>query len=272
MNISASYSVPVQPTGPDAPPPEEKSSNANPPQTSTPPADQKPTEQTPPADRPAWLPEKFKSPEDMAKAYAELEKKQGTPPTDQKPDDKPKDQKPDERKPDAPKPEELPKPFQKFSDEFSKEGKLSEESYKELAEKHQLTKEQVDLYIRGVQATQKEYFDSVYSETGGEEGFQKLAEWANANVPKEELAAVDKALASGDKTQAALAVRALNARFQAENGKEPNLLGGETKGPSGVKAFKSTAEVVQAMSDPRYAKDSAYRDEVDARLAISDVI
>ena len=31
----------------------------------------------PSGDRPSWLPEKFKSAEDMAKAYSELEKKQG---------------------------------------------------------------------------------------------------------------------------------------------------------------------------------------------------
>ena len=32
------------------------------------------------SDRPEWLPEKFKSPEDMSKAYAELEKKLGQAP------------------------------------------------------------------------------------------------------------------------------------------------------------------------------------------------
>ena len=46
--------------------------------------------------RPAWLPEKFKTPEDMAKSYVELEKKLGT----TKPEEKPAETKP------ATKPEE----------------------------------------------------------------------------------------------------------------------------------------------------------------------
>jgi hypothetical protein len=273
--MSLSHQIPVVPTGPDAPAPEKKPENAAPPQNTTPPVDQKS------AERPANIPEKFWDAEkgavrteDMAKAYSELEKKQSAP-GDKKPDEKPADQKPNEQKPEDKKqepPQELPKPFVKFSEEFSKEGKLSDESYKELADKHGLSREYVDLYIAGVQATQTAYFDAVYKETGGEEGFQKLSEWANANVPKEELTAVDKALASGDKAQAALAVRGLHARYQAENGKEPNLLDGETTGPSGATPFQSTAEVVKAMSDPRYAKDPAYRAEIDKRLAVSDVI
>ncbi len=271
MSDFASHEVPVTPTGPDAPEaqPKENVQTSNPPEVNT-------------QERPEWLPEKFKSPEELAKAYSELESKLGqqkpnetsAPATAQNPENKQEktnEEKP-ENKQDDPNPStELPEHFEKFSQEFSEKGELSPESYKELQEKHGLSKEYVDLYIEGVKARQTAYFNAIYSETGGEEGFTKLSEWANENLSKEELAAVDAALASGNAATASLAVRGLMVKFREASGVEPKLLGGDAPEP-GVKPFASVAEVTAAMSDPRYAKDPAYRAEVEKRLAVSDVI
>jgi len=62
-----------------------------------------------PAERPAWLPEKFKTPEDLVKSYGELEKARTAP--------------------KAPvKGEADPIPFDTLTAEFSEKGEISEET------------------------------------------------------------------------------------------------------------------------------------------------
>ena len=53
-------------------------------------------------------------------------------------------------------------------------------------------------------------------------------------------------------------------------GVEPDLYSGRTAN-AGVTPFRTTAEVVTAMGDPRWEKDAAYTDNVKARLAGSNV-
>jgi hypothetical protein len=213
------------------------------------------------AERPDYLPEKFQTPEELADAYRELERKlsEAKQPNEQ-PNDAPAEALPP-----------LPAQLSRFSEEFTQQGQLSEKSYAELEQQYGLPRAYVDHYIAGVQAKQNEYISAVHAETGGADGFQVVGEWARLNLPASDLAAIERALQSGDQGVATLAARGLFARYQDATGKEPNLIGGGA--PSdGLQAFKSTAEVVAAMSDPRYAKDPAYRKEVEQRLAVSDVI
>lgn len=253
-DINFSSSVPAEKAGADAPVP----------------SPSKPA-------RPDHVPEKFWDAEkgavrtdELLKSYSELEKtkekpKEVVPPeTEEKPA-------PDEKPKEEPT-EKLPAQFEKFQEEFTETGELSEESYAELESKFGHSRQIVDTYIAGIKARTAEYHGAIYAETGGEEGFKALSEWANENVSKDELSAVDEALASGDKAKAAVAIRGLYARYTEENGREPVLLGGDSSGPSsGVVPFKSRAEVVAAMSDPRYKNDPAYRDQVAERLDRSTV-
>lgn len=281
----SSHTVVSAPTGPDAPVTPEPVKTAQ--------------------DRPQWLPEKFKSPEDMAKAYSELEKKQSAaapkptapvapkapavePPKatptpeeeaaktaepDGKEDTEEKTTEDADKKTETPKaPDAIPEHLQKFSTEFAEKGELSEESYKELAEKHNIPKAYVDAYINGLQAQADAYTQALFAETGGEEGFKALNSWALENVPEEEIAVINSALSSQDKTKATVALRGLMARYNEANGVQPNLITGETAGSSGVKPFLSTAEVVAAMGDRRYKTDEAYRKQVEDRLAVSDAV
>ena len=51
----------------------------------------------------------------------------------------------------------------------------------------------------------------------------------------------------------------------------PQLLGGKLSANSND-VFRSTSEVMNAMSDPRYLKDSAYTQDVQDKLVRSDVL
>ena len=69
---------------------------------------------------------------------------------------------------------------------------------------------------------------------------------------------------------AKVAVEWLMARREASGGVEPNLLSGKTTGTP-REEFRSTAEVVSAMKDPRYQSDPAFRKDVEEKLARSSV-
>lgn len=226
--------------------------------------------------RPEWLPEKFKSAEDMAKAYSELEKRMSSPAPAKEIETTAEIgellQKEVENVEEA-KTVEEPKSrdFTKYSEEWADKGELSEDSFKELAEMG-IPKEVVNRYIEGVEAVQTRQVSEVYNSVGGEDNYKAMVEWASGNLSKEEVDAYDKLVTGNDVTSVRLAAKGLWAQYVAQNGKAPKLIGGSQSVSGSVSPFRSTAEVVSAMADSRYANDPAYRRDVEKRLEISDVL
>lgn len=114
-----------------------------------------------------------------------------------------------------------------------------------------------------------EYADSLKSSVGGEEQYNEMLGWAGQNLTDKEIEAYDSVMENGDPSAAYWAVQALSLRYKDSNGVEGNLVQG--KPPGAGDTFRSQAEVVQAMSDPRYEKDPAYRRDLMRRLENSDV-
>lgn len=228
---------------------------------------------TPKDARPDWLPEKFKSPEDMAKAYQSLEAKLGSgnkeePKANDKPAETPKGSESTSQDAEA----QLQKAglnFDEFSAEFASKGELSPESYEKL-QKAGFDQNLVNDFIEGQRARAVAFESSVKGEVGGEEKFNEMVNWAKANLSESEIAAYNKAVGSGNADTAKLAVLGLSAKFSAANGSEPQrTLGGNRA--SGDEGFSSTAQVTEAMKDPRYKNDPAYRASVQAKLGRSNV-
>ena len=94
-------------------------------------------------DKPDWLPEKFESAEELAKAYGELEKKMGGNNETQETPEQPVTQEQAE--------EATGIQLDKFYDEFADKGELTNQSYEELA-KQGLNKDLVDSFIQGQNA------------------------------------------------------------------------------------------------------------------------
>lgn len=223
-----------------------------------------------PVSRPEWLPEKFQSAEDMAKAYAELEAKLGGK-TQDNPQTEPANvdtnqtgQNPEQAL------SEKGLDLSTFTAEFNSKGELSAESYAKLAAAG-FDKGIVDNYINGQKAMAAQYETSVTAEVGGAEKYAEITTWAKANLTDAEINAYNNAVSSGDLSQAKLAVLGLSAKFSKANGSEPRLVQGRTSSASGD-VFESTAQLTEAMRDPRYAKDPAYRAKVQAKLARSNVL
>jgi hypothetical protein len=217
-------------------------------------------------DRPQWLPQKFKSAEDMAKAYAELESKLGGNKPAATPEATPEAKPPEN--PEAALAEKGMK-LDEFSQEFAKNGELSAESYEKLT-KAGFDKGLVDQYIAGQQAVAAQFQDSIMSEVGGAEKYAEITTWAKANLSPSEIAAYNTAVSSGNADQAKLAAMGLSAKYTREVGSDPQRMLGGGKGGA-VDVFESTAQLTEAMRDPKYKNDPAYRAKVQAKLSRSNV-
>ena len=213
--------------------------------------------------RPEWLPEKFKSVEDMAKAYGELEKKV----SGGKPEEKAA--KEDLQVPSA---EEISKSsldMDALQAEWDANGSLSAEAY-EQAEKAGYSKEIVDRYIEGQQAIVERQVSEVYAAVGGVDAYANLLEWAGNNLSEAEVDTFNGIIASNDLNSIMLAVKGLEARASASGAVEPaRQIEGGTAGTSDV--FESQAQWMEAMRDPRYRKDPAYNRAVMEKLSRSNI-
>ena len=221
-------------------------------------------------DRPEWLPEKFKSAEDMAQAYSELEKKLGqAPKEDQAEAEQVEEKAEDETEQSEEGVSEAYQAVAEASKEFfENDGQLSEETYNAL-EKAGLPRDLVDSYAAGQQALLSSEEGQIKSVAQG--NYDAMAEWANENLPQEEIDAFDEAVTGGTISQAKLAVQGLYARYQNEVGAKPKLTQGAVNGVSTM-PFKSMQELARAQSDPRYKSgDKAYHEEIDRRLSVSSI-
>ncbi len=106
---------------------------------------------------------------------------------------------------------------------------------------------------------------------GGQENFAAVQSWAKDNLNQDELEAYNREVNSGDYYRARNALQSLYYAYQDNNGYEPDLIGGKLSGNSSD-VFRSSQEVMAAMSDPRYLQDSAYTQDVQDKLIRSEVL
>ena len=105
---------------------------------------------------------------------------------------------------------------------------------------------------------------------GGTGEYDNMLGWASDNLDPKEIEMYDTVMNRGDPLSCMFAMYALQARYSDAVGTEGELLTGTT--PSTSKGqFRSQAELVAAMSDPRYENDPAYRQDVVDKLGRSDV-
>jgi len=220
----------------------------------TPPAQQPAVNEAAPAtapDRPQWLPEKFQSPEDLAKAYGELERKMGTKPTE----------------PATIKSKPAEDTLAEFEQEFATAGNLSEDSYKKL-ESRGYPKRLVDGYIEGMKAKAQSESQRLYEAAGGQEQFQQMAEWAATSMSPDEVTSLNSMFAQGG-SQAQLALRSLRMSFMESRGSEPNLVSGD--GPVRGSAYANWDEFLMDVKNSKYSSDPNFRRSVEERLKRSNL-
>jgi hypothetical protein len=222
-------------------------------------------QEEPQQERPEWLPEKFKSAEDMAQAYASLEKRMGAG-AEEVEEEQPKKMDKAEEPPTEEASNYNEAVVEASQEYFANDGQLSEDTYKKLEEVG-LPRDLVDSYAAGQQALLQTEEAQIKGVAGG--NYDAMAEWANDNLPQEEVDAFDEAVTGGTIQQAKLAVQGLYARYQNATGSKPQLVQGGLSGSSTM-PYQSMQELARAQADPRYKSgDKAYHNEVDRRLAVS---
>ena len=217
---------------------------------------------------------KYQSAEELEEAYINLQKKLGTSDDDEV-EDTTLDE--DEYPEDVAEGVDL---IQTASEEyFENDGQLSAEtmerftemSSSELVEAYMAIRERnpdVDGGTSSPDLTDAE-MNQVYNSAGGEAEYAKLTSWAAQNLSETKLDAFNDMIDRGNATAIQIAVSGLRAEYEAQEGYEGRMLTG--KSARGADAFRSQAEVVQAMSDPRYDRDEAYRQDVYDKLERSNV-
>jgi len=105
---------------------------------------------------------------------------------------------------------------------------------------------------------------------GGEKAYKSMLDWAAQNFSKEEIEMYDGVMSSGNANAIYYAIQALQARYTDSVGSDGQTLTGRGAADTDD-SFKSQAELVAAMSDPRYDRDPAYRADLMRRLENSDV-
>ena len=217
---------------------------------------------------------KYQSAEELEEAYINLQKKLGTSDDDEV-EDTTLDE--DEYPEDVIEGVDL---IQTASEEyFENDGQLSSEtmerftemSSSELVEAYMAIRERnpdVDGGTSSPDLTDAE-MNQVYNSAGGEAEYNNLTSWAAQNLSETKLDAFNDMIDRGNATAIQIAVSGLRAEYEAQEGYEGRMLTG--KSARGADAFRSQAEVVQAMSDPRYDRDEAYRQDVYDKLERSNV-
>jgi hypothetical protein len=202
---------------------------------------------------------KYKNAEELEAAYLELQKKLGEQPKEQTEESEPEDTGSIlDRLWEESQTELTPETVKAISE--ADPSKLAEMylEYRSQQESSQQSSTMTDQDVNGLKGL-----------VGGEKNYNEMLGWASQNLSEQDIEMYDAVMELGNPAAARFAIEALAYRYQESNGVEPDLVQGKSPGVGG--AFRSQAEVVQAMSDPRYDSDPAYRRDVMKKLERSNI-
>ena len=217
---------------------------------------------------------KFENAEELENAYLELQKKLGAPDDDDEVEDTTLDE--DEYDESVVAGVDL---INEATQEYHEnEGQLSQETMQKFTEMSSSDLVEAYMAIRennpdlgnesSADLTDAE-MNQVYNSAGGEAEYQRLASWAAENLPDSKMNAFNDIIDKGNATSIQIAVAGLRAEYENQEGYEGRMLTG--KAARAESAFRSQAELVSAMNDPRYDRDPAYRQDLCDKLERSNV-
>ncbi len=158
--------------------------------------------------------------------------------------------------------------FDKLSEEYDKNGSLSEDSMKKLEEAG-YPKSVVSAYIAGLEATAEKFVNDVVSHVGGADKYRQIAQFIATSGQAE---AYNAMLEKGNLSEIKLALDGFRARMQARTGSTGrSILGGGGSGKVN-NGYGTKQEMVKAMSDKRYGRDKGYTMEVQRKVMNSSFI
>ena len=225
------------------------------------------------AEQEGLLAGKYKNEKELESAYLELQKKLGD--SDGVQEGKQETEEVTEEPEDNPAMSLISEASAEF---YANENSLSDDTIEKFSSMS--SKELVNAYIQSLknapaqETAEVDMSDAdvnqVQNSVGGEKQYNAVVSWAAENLPKNKLDAFDNLVGTGNTEAIELAVAGLKAQYDNANGYEGRTLQGKPAKSSGD-VFRSQAELVAAVSDPRYDNDPAYRQDVISKLDRSDV-
>ena len=218
---------------------------------------------------------KYKDAEALEKAYIELSRKLGEDGQPEAEANEVTEEAPEEEVTEEPEESTSISLINDASTEYAENGTLSPETMEKF--NAMSSKDLVDAYIEmqgnNTQAPVADLTDgevnAIKNSAGGEQAYQQLTQWAGENLDPTYVQGFDDLVAGGNAAAIQLAVAGLKAAYQEANGYEGRMLTGKAV-QSNNDVYRSQAQVVEAMSDPRYETDPAYRQDVADKLERSN--
>jgi len=161
---------------------------------------------------------------------------------------------------------------------YANDGTLSEETIERFSEMS--SQDLVNAYLeiqannpqanpQGIELSDAQV-NTVMNAAGGEANYNEVIAWAGNNLDNRSIDAFDSVVDSGNTAAINIAFAGLQAQYDEANGYEGRMLQGKAADSRGD-VYRSQAELVAAMSDPRYDNDPAYRADVIEKLNASDL-
>jgi len=205
---------------------------------------------------------KFKSQDDLVKAYEELQKKLGQPKEEPKAE-------PEAEAPEAEAEAEEAKEttgiiaVDKYEQEVATNGSLSDKSYAEL-EKAGFTRSQVDSYIQGQKAYAESLRNQVYESVGGQEAYSGLIQWASENMDAAAIKEYNDAVDAMDQPRIMRALEYMDLKHGQSAPREARRLEGDSPA-GGLQPYGNKNEWQRDMTNRLYGKDAKFTNMVDQR-------
>ena len=225
------------------------------------------------ADQEKLLAGKYENAQELEKAYIELQKKLGG--DDGQEVREETEEVTQEETPENPTLSLITEASEEY---YSNENTLSQETIDKFSSMN--STDLVNAYVESLknapaqQAAEVDMTDAqvnqVQNSVGGEKQYNEVVSWAAQNLPAAQVDAFDSLIGTGNTEAIKLVVAGLKARYDDANGYEGRTLQGKPPTSSGD-VFRSQAELVSAMSDPRYDNDPAYRADVVDKLGRSGI-
>ena len=229
------------------------------------------------AEQEGLLAGKYKSAEDLEQAYLSLQQKLGQEEDYEESDEgyAEEEEGDEEVFDDAPAVSLINEASEEY---YANDGTLSEETIERFSEmsSQDLVNAYLEIQANNPQAQQQSVelsesqVNSVQNAAGGEANYNKIVEWAASNLPDNQIDAFDSVVDSGNPAAIGIAFQGLQSQYNEANGYEGRMLQGKPASSSGD-VYRSQAELVAAMGDPRYDTDPAYRADVIQKLEQSDL-
>ena len=217
---------------------------------------------------------KYKDAQELEKAYMELQSKLGE-------QGKEETASAEEDTPEEPKLSTGASLITEAQKEYYDNGnKLSEETMAKFSEMSSADLLQAYIEINANNPQQAEeaqaaditeaQISDIKKSAGGDQVYANVVNWAKDNLDQSQVNAFDEVVNTGSVAAIKLAVAGLKAQYDNANGVEGRMVTGKAPTNSGD-IFRSQAELVAAMNDPRYDRDPAYRQDVIEKLDRSNL-